>query len=199
MKLLIDHESYLEALRYAGLSLGYTHFHKGWDKEQDTLKQFLRIANGQIAQKFVVRLLRANGVLVEEDDTQYTDNDEFDFRIKGVSFDVKCSSHHTMPMQITLPAKGKHPDYFVFCRLSMDMKIIEVIGVVQARQATEPAYFVAHRQVVPNTKLVQQFEQGSYFYTAEYQPFDKIITWGQDIIDTPVRQNPHPAGKERAL
>ncbi len=199
MKLLIDHETYLEALRYAGLSLGYTHFHKGWDATQDTFKQFLRIASGQIAQKFVVRLLRANGVEVQEDSTQYTDTDDFDFRIKGILFDVKCSSHNAMPMQITLPALQKRPDYFVFCRLTLDMKIIEIAGVVQARKATESPYFVAHRQVIPHTHLAQQFEQGSYFYTAEYQAFDKIIDWGRDMIDSPSRQNPHPAGKERGL
>lgn len=192
MKLPIDAETYINALHYAQLSVGkYTHYHAGWDNNE--ARQFRRILSGRVAQSYVTRLLHVNGVEVEEDESEFTQSDSFDFKVKSLKFDVKSSSHTLMPMQVTLPTKRKKPDYFIFCRLDKALKSIAIVGVVRASEVLQDKFFVKKGDLIPNTDLIQTFEEGSYFYTGLYKPISELIGWA---VSSPVpyeRHTEHPA------
>lgn len=193
MKLPIDADTYIEALHYAGITAGeHTHYHTGWAREE--LKQFGRILAGQIAQRYLVRLLRVNSVSVQEDATDYTESDQYDFKVKGFRFDVKSSVHSLMPMQITTTTKRKKPDYFVFCRLALDLKSISILGIVRAQEAIQEKFFVSEGEIIPHTDLIQLFKEGSYFYTGAYKPIEQFIAWASEkYIKNDGRHSEHPA------
>lgn len=118
-----------EAHNYALLSRSHTSnrhdFHNGSldDKQQ-------KMFEGKLGEKVFKQWLLDHDISYKEDDTHYTQPDQYDFMIKGITIDVKTRTQkfHTRTLEMVEQYNKNPKDVYISVRLYPETKNGKILG-----------------------------------------------------------------------
>lgn len=141
----------LEAMGYAIMSSSFTAHIRGFKKTSDYERYRQRFA-GQCVQRLYVELLKVNKAgVISEDGTDFTQVDNFDFKVKGSVFDVKGSMYPEAPMQI--PAyQEKEVDFYAYGTIDFLNKRWTPYGFIKKSTALSAGVLIKQGDPIPHMK-----------------------------------------------
>lgn len=159
MKYPITEEALKSAKEYAPKAVPYTHLHDGF-KDTTPQQQQKRWITGGFAQNIIKDFCIINGIKCEEDTTSHRDNDVFDLKIQGFSFDIKatisniqCQVNKTSLLKAT---RGQTHAFF-FMKIDKNMKWYEPLGFCTSKYYGDNAIEVKKGDTIPWTDFVNRF------------------------------------------
>jgi len=163
-----------EARLYAKESIEHTVDYKGW---ADGHKKLSRIVTGKYAQIWLAEFCALNDIDFKKDNSSPYESDDCDIEICGYKIDCKASVSSNFLYQVS-PHIEKQNQIFAYAFFLTDEKcsFIKPCGFIRRDRYLKHAIKIEKGQFLPNTKVVQKFDKGSYFLDKEYvKPFEDAI------------------------
>jgi len=182
MRIPIPERVIKRAKDYAAHSEGFTHDHPGWENKKS---KTWRITFGKIAEYCIIDLLGINEKDITEDKTGYKENDSLDFIFRCKKYDVKTTYTKCMPVSITTVYEDKDIDYFIGTKIDFDCRFLEILGVIEKREAVNATYFLPHNAHVCGPYKVL-YEKGAYYFTGTYDDFFTHFELSKSVDKEPV-------------
>jgi hypothetical protein len=156
---------YAAAHRYAKQSLCYTSNASGW--HDGLIRKYRRIVIGRFGQEWLRVVFLHNGIDGQEDPSDHTQPDHWDFQTLLGTLDVKTNGKNGIRYQVNHALKHKPITYYVFLEITSPTPIISsrtevhALGVMKTPDYWEKAYVIPHGECFPGKTLCQRFASGS--------------------------------------
>lgn len=159
MRLPITEQAMEDAKEYAMKAGDYTYLHDGFKDTSET-QQYNRWLTGGFAQNIIKEYCKINNIQVEEDGSSYKENDKYDLKIKGFSFDVKATNSN-IPCQVNntslMKATKGITHCFFFVKIDKNFKWYDPIGFTTSKYYSENCTIVKKGDIIPGTRFTNKF------------------------------------------
>ncbi len=156
---------YAAAHRYAKQSLCYTSNASGW--HDGLIRKYRRIVIGRFGQEWLRVVFLHNGIDGQEDPSDHTQPDYWDFQTLLGTLDVKTNAKNGIRYQVNHALKLKPIHYYVFLELSDVAALvssktrIRSLGVMKKTDYWKKAIGIPYAAYFPGRTLRQRFASGS--------------------------------------